>query len=186
MSESEKHVTPSEQSDKPHIVRKLFKLLVYALVFVLAMQLGQLWVQRDVVIGEAPPIEAIDINGQPVSLQDYHGKPLLVYFWATWCPICRLEHDAISSLAEDYAVVSIALQSGSATEVASHMKEYEAVYRVINDPDGELGARYGIRGVPTSFILDSNGNIRSTLSGFTTGLSLRLRMWLLMPDNDSA
>ena len=124
----------------------------------------------------------MDINGAPVSLADYRGQPVLLYFWATWCPICKLEHGAITGLAEDYQIISVALQSGMPAEVKAHMKEHDADYRVINDPDGKISARYGIRGVPTSFIVDSAGDIRATLSGYTTGWSLRYRLWQLLPD----
>lgn len=182
----------TEQTDKespavsrPGLLRKLIKLLVYLAIFIIAMQLGQLWMQRDMQLGPAPAINTIDSTGQPVSLQDYRGKPMVLYFWATWCPICRLEHGTISSLAEDHAVLSIAMQSGSVDEVHAHMQEHEASYRVINDPDGVLATQYGIRGVPTSILIDGDGNMRSILSGFTTGLSLRLRLWQLMLDNDN-
>ena len=167
----------------PVILRKILKYVGYLLIFIIATQLGQLWLQRDVVIGQAPAIEMLDINGQPVSLLDYRGKPVLLYFWATWCPICRFEHGAITDLAEDYEVLGIALQSGEPADVKAHMSEHDAQYRVINDPDGLISARYGIRGVPTSFVIDPQGDIRTTLSGYTTGLSLRYRLWRLLPDN---
>jgi peroxiredoxin len=165
------------------ILRKTLKYVGYIMIFVIATQLGQLWLQRDVVIGQAPAIEMLDIDGQPVALSDYQGKPVLLYFWATWCPICRFEHGTITDIAEDYEVLSIALQSGEPVEVKAHMTEHSAQYRVINDPDGLISARYGIRGVPTSFVIDQDGDIRATLSGFTTEWSLRYRLWKLSPDD---
>jgi peroxiredoxin len=167
----------------PVMLRKILKYLGFLMIFIIATQLGQLWLQRDVVIGQAPAIEMLDIGGQPVSLSDYRGKPVLLYFWATWCPICRFEHATITDIAEDYEVLSIALQSGEPAEVMAHMSEHNAQYRVINDPDGMLSARYGIRGVPTSFVIDPQGDIRATLSGFTTEWSLRYRLWRLLSDS---
>ncbi|MCW8962273.1 MAG: redoxin domain-containing protein [Gammaproteobacteria bacterium] len=184
MQETEKSKAQAKAKKHSSIVKRILKYAVYLLIFIIASQLGQIWLQRDTVIGKAPAIVALDIEGQPVSLANYKGKPVLLYFWATWCPICRFEHSTITSLAEDYQVLGIALQSGEASEVMTHMQEEGAVYRVINDPDGVLSARYGIRGVPTSFIIDSSGDIRATLSGFTTGLSLRYRLWRLMQDAD--
>jgi thiol-disulfide isomerase/thioredoxin len=168
-----------EKTQKHVVILTLAKYMAYLVIFIVALQLGQLWLQRDVVIGQAPALQSVDISGKHVSLTDYTGEPLLLYFWASWCPVCRFEHGAITSLAEDYNVLSIALQSGAGSEVYAHMQEYEADYRVINDPDGIIGSRYGIRGVPTMFLLDAQGNIHSTLSGYTSGLSLRLRLWLL-------
>ena len=185
MDEQEHSIDIQDESrpgKRGNIVFRVVKITAYLLIFVIAMQLGQLWMQRDTVIGKAPLIHGEDINGQRVSLHDYQGKPLLLYFWASWCPVCRFEHSAISSLAEDYQVLSVALQSGSADEIKSHMLEHDAEYRVINDPDGILASSYGIRGVPTSFIIDATGDIRTTLTGYTTGLSLRYRLWSLLPE----
>jgi thiol-disulfide isomerase/thioredoxin len=168
-----------EKAGKWAIVQALAKYLGYLILFIVALQLGQLWVQRDAEIGKAPPLAAVDLNGSSVSLADYRGQPLLLYFWASWCPVCRFEHGAITSLAEDYNVLTVALQSGSPSEVITHMNEHDADYRVINDPEGWIGSEYGIRGVPTMFLLDADGNIHSSLSGYTSGLSLRLRLWLL-------
>lgn len=168
-----------EKSSRRTLLVTMAKYLGYMVLFIVALQLGQLWLQRDAVFGRAPEISSIDLNGSRVSLEDYRGKPLLLYFWASWCPVCRFEHGAITSIAEDYQVLGIALQSGSTADVVSHMQEHEASYPVINDPEGALGSLYGIRGVPTMFLLDAEGNIQTALSGFTSGLSLRVRMWLL-------
>lgn len=151
----------------------------YMLLFVVAMQLGQLWMNRDVVLGPAPDIVSVDLEGAPVALADYRGEPMILYFWASWCPVCRFQHDVISSLAQDYQVLTVALQSGSVPEVRSHMQEHDAIYPVVNDPEGVHGNRYKIRGVPTVFIVDSRGSIHAALSGYTTELSVRLRLWLL-------
>jgi thiol-disulfide isomerase/thioredoxin len=168
-----------EKTRKYAFILTLAKYIVYLAVFLVALQLGQLWLQRDVVVGKAPPLQSVDLVGKRVSLTEYAGEPLLLYFWASWCPVCRFEHGVITALAEDYNVLSIALQSGTGSDVSSHMQEHEADYRVINDPDGIIGSQYGIRGVPTMFLLDSQGNIHSALSGYTSGLGLRLRLWLL-------
>lgn len=168
-----------EKTFRRGLLGTIAKYFGYLVLFVVALQLGQLWLQRDAVFGSAPEISSVDLGGSRVSLQDYRGKPLLLYFWASWCPVCRFEHGAITAIAEDYQVLGIALQSGSPADVVSHMQEHEAIYRVINDPEGALGSLYGIRGVPTMFLLDAEGNIQTALSGFTSGLSIRLRMWWL-------
>ncbi len=161
---------------------RILKYFGYVLLFVMAMQIGQLWLQRDVVVGKAPPISALDVDGRPATLAQYQGKPVLLYFWATWCPICKFEHGMMTSLAEDYQVLAVAIQSGSKEEVKMAMKVEEAEYRTINDPEGAIASQYGIRGVPTSFIIDGNGDIRAAVSGLTTGWSLRFRLWRLLEE----
>ncbi|TNF98438.1 MAG: protein disulfide oxidoreductase [Gammaproteobacteria bacterium] len=155
----------------------LTKTGVYLLIFIVISQLVQMWQQRDSVSGIAPEVHALTIDGQQVSLSANSGKPLLLYFWASWCPVCRFQHDSMTDIAKDYEVISIAIQSGSDAEIRDSMKVEGADYPVVNDPDGYLANQYGIRGVPTSFIIDTNGKIRDQFTGYTTELSMRYRLW---------
>jgi hypothetical protein len=74
-------------------------------------------------------------------------------------------------------VLTVALQSGGADEVRSHLGKAGVDLPVILDPHGELAAAYGVRGVPASFVLDGTGHIRFVEMGYTTGPGLRLRLW---------
>ncbi|HEY5734351.1 MAG TPA: redoxin domain-containing protein, partial [Gammaproteobacteria bacterium] len=98
-----------EKNSRRTLLVTMAKYLGYMVLFIVALQLGQLWLQRDTVFGKAPEISSVDLDGSEVSLRDYRGKPLLLYFWASWCPVCRFEHGAITSIAEDYQVLGIAL-----------------------------------------------------------------------------
>jgi thiol-disulfide isomerase/thioredoxin len=154
-------------------------LLVLQLVLFLAVFLGaRAWTQRDLVAGEAPPIDTVLLDGRPVSLQAYRGRPVLVHFWATWCKVCRLEQAAIQAIAEDWPVLTIALQSGDAMTVQRYLSEHSLSWDTIADPDGALAARYGVRGVPSSFVVGPDGGIRYREVGFTTPWGLRARLWL--------
>ncbi|MGD8644848.1 MAG: protein disulfide oxidoreductase [Chromatiales bacterium] len=154
-------------------------LLVLQLVLFLAVFLGaRAWTQRDMVAGEAPPIDTVLLDGRPVSLQAYRGRPVLVHFWATWCKVCRLEQAAIQAIAEDWPVLTIALQSGDAMTVQRYLSEHSLSWDTIADPDGALAARYGVRGVPSSFVVGPDGGIRYREVGFTTPWGLRARLWL--------
>lgn len=136
------------------------------------------WQQRDVVTGSAPQLEGILLDGQPFSLAELRGKPVLVHFWATWCSICALEEDSIDTLAKQYQVITVAMQSGSDAKVNSHLKENGLTFPVLNDPDGVHANRWGVVAVPASFIIDPAGRIRFTEVGYTTGIGLRGRLWL--------
>jgi len=70
------------------------------------------------------------------------------------------------------------MQSGEAEEVIAFMRQEKLQFPVINDPDGMLAQRFGVRAVPSSFIIDRNNNIVFRETGFTTGIGLRLRLWL--------
>ena len=103
---------------------------------------------------------------------------MLVHFWATWCPVCRAEQDTIEALAKDHPTVTVAMQSGAAAVVAEHLNKEALSFPVLNDPDGAISAEWGVRAVPTSFVVDGAGQIRFVEVGYTTGLGLRLRLWL--------
>jgi peroxiredoxin len=137
------------------------------------------WMQRDLPIGPAPAIQAITLTGQPVELAALARQgPVLVHFWATWCPICALEQGSIQSISTDHPVITIASQSGDDRAVHDYMQEHALSFAVVMDEDGELMQRYGLRGVPASFIIDRNGKIVYREVGYTTEIGLRIRLWL--------
>lgn len=167
--------SPQLQSTRPRRRwRWLGELAVVALA-VLAIHLYQTW---NTARGAAPPLEGVDLEGKATSLAELRGRPVLVHFWATWCPVCRFEQDSIESVARDWAVLSVALEDTPAAELRAYMDAAGLSFPVLPDPHGRLAARYGVRGVPASFVVDAAGHIRFTSVGYTTGAGLRLRLWL--------
>ncbi len=124
-----------------------------------------------------PQINARLISGEIFRAQDHTGKPLLVHFWATWCPVCKTEADNIQRLSSYYDVVTIVVKSGSDEALQSYMKERNFDYPVINDEHGEWAARFDIEAYPTTFIYDSSGEIAFSEVGYTSSVGLLLRMW---------
>ena len=135
------------------------------------------WHTRDAPSGPAPAFAGTLLDGTHASLVDLRGRPALLHFWATWCPICGLEQGTIDALARDYPVLGVAMDEAPAEEIIDYMKEKAVDYPVIHDRDLSISRQYAIRGVPTSYILDADGNIRFVEMGFTTGIGLRLRLW---------
>jgi peroxiredoxin len=148
-------------------------LVIAAVVLVI-----RAWIARDLAQGPAPEFQALLLDGSPVSLADYAGAPLLLHFWATWCPICRLEEGEILRVSRSHPVLTVAMQSGSAAEVEAHLTERERELDVINDPEGLLARRYGVKAVPSTFVIDRNGEIVFRKQGYAPPLELRLRLWL--------
>ena len=133
--------------------------------------------QRNLVKGQAPEFSGHFITGNSVALQDYRGKVLLLHFWATWCSICNLEQDSIQSISQDYPLVSIALDSGNAQEIQAYFRKKSLDYPTLADENKLISQLYGVNVVPTSFIIDRDGNIAFTETGFTSEWGLRLRLW---------
>jgi peroxiredoxin len=150
----------------------------YLLLLLVVYLAARAWQTRDLASGVAPDIQGATLDGRPVALSDYRGAPVLLHFWATWCRICALEEQSIDALAEDYPVLTVALQSGEAAAVGRHLRDRNLDFPVLLDPDGRLAGRYGIRGVPTTLIIGPEGRIRFREVGYTTGIGLRLRLWL--------
>jgi thiol-disulfide isomerase/thioredoxin len=134
--------------------------------------------QRDMPKGSVPPLAGSDLKGETVSLADYRGKPVLLHFWATWCGVCKAEQHNIDALARDLPVLSVASQSGGASEIASFVREHRIAPRVIVDEQSALASRFGVHAFPATFVIDAAGAIRHVEVGYTTELGLRLRMWL--------
>lgn len=134
--------------------------------------------QRHLVEGIAPPLQDISITGQTVNLQSLKGQPVLVYFWATWCPVCKLEQNSINSINKNHKIITVAISSGNASEVKAYLDKNNLNFPVIVDEDNTIATRFGVRGTPTSFVINRNGEIAFTEVGFTTAWGLKIRLWL--------
>ena len=165
-------------SAEPHKRRRWWRWPLEILVIVALVLVIRAWIARDLAQGPAPEFEAQLLDGSPVALADYADRPMLLHFWATWCPICRLEEGEIVRLSRSHPVLTVAMQSGSAAEVEAHLNERERELDVILDPDGALAARFGVRAVPSTFIIDPAGQIVFRKQGYAPPLELRLRLWL--------
>ena len=153
------------------------KIAIQLLLVLLLMAGIGAWKTKDAVRGEAPMIVGELLSGEPFNLSEHRGKPVLVHFWATWCPVCQFENSTIDQLSNDYTVISLASWSKGKAEVMAFMRAENVHMPVLLDTDGEWAKLYGVKAVPASFILNKQGNIQFVTSGFTTSLGLRLRLW---------
>lgn len=138
----------------------------------------QLWQVRGLPEGPAPALAGVDIDGKPLDLAEVvraaKGKPVLVAFWATWCPVCKAEEGNLQSVAADHPVLSVAMQSENVTQ---HMRERGLNFAAIDDPDAILASAWKVRGVPCHFVVDGAGNVRFRVVGYATTWGLRARLW---------
>jgi thiol-disulfide isomerase/thioredoxin len=157
------------------------RLLLEALLIVGVVVGVQLWQARGLAEGPAPPLVGTLADGRGASLAEAlraaSGRPVLVAFWAAWCPVCKAEEGNIAAVARDWPTLTVAMQSGDAAAVARHLKERGLAFAAIVDADGQHAADWKVRGVPTHFIVDGQGNIRFQLVGYATELGLRARLW---------
>ncbi len=163
--------------------RLLRELLSYALIVALAGFFGNLWMTRDQATGKPPPLSGQIVDpgsGERTGRLDLAAwdKPMLLYFFAEWCPICKLQNPVIDKIADDYPVVGIAMQSGDAEKIRRYLQQRGLNIPVVNDPSGRISRAYGVNGVPAAFVIGSDGEIRYSTRGYATEAGLRSRLWL--------
>ena len=133
----------------------------------------------------APDFTLADQFGNTHTLSEYQGKTVFLNFWATWCGPCRKEMPDIQKLYEDYGknegdliVLGVANPKTedaphnsdvSQEEIAAFMEENGYDYPVVMDTTGELFAAYGIQAFPTTFLIDTRGNVYGYATGRLTG-----------------
>ena len=154
--------------------------LLEAVLIVAVILGGQYWHTRGLPEGVAPPLTGVLSDGTKASVgasEIAKSTPTLVAFWATWCPVCSAEEGNIVSVAKDYRVVSVAMQSGDAATVTKHLKERGIDLPQLIDTDGRHATNWQVRGVPTHFVVDAAGNIRFRVVGYATTWGLKARLW---------
>ncbi|WP_421201319.1 protein disulfide oxidoreductase [Aeromonas enteropelogenes] len=122
----------------------------------------------------------------PITLQDgtttdlatlSRGKPLLVYYWASWCGVCRYTTPTVETLwQEGENVLTVALRSGSDAQLREGMAKKGLTFPTHNDESGALAARWQV-GVTPTFLIVKDGELVSSTTGWSSGLGLTLRLW---------
>lgn len=113
------------------------------------------------------PFKGTDLDGKPVDLQQSIGvKPVLLIFWASWCPSCRAEVPKINRLAEKYrsrGMEFVAVNVGyndSVERARAFVRKTGMQYSAYFDGSGKVTGQYELIGVPTVIIADKHGVIR--------------------------
>src|SRR5881397_2477673 len=117
----------------------------------------------------APEIALKDLQGQEVRLSDLHGKVVLLNFWATWCKPCKEEMPAMQAaydkLRSEGLVVLAVNELEDAGKVAEHIRTHGHTFLVVMDHDNRVANRYGVVGLPASFLIDRQGIVREHVFG---------------------
>lgn len=120
-----------------------------------------------------------DIQQEPFFFSQLNQeRPVVVYFWGTWCGICRYTSPAIQSLTEDgESVISVALRSGNEEKVRSYLQENQYRFRTLNDPKGEIASKWNISVTPT-IVIFNQGKITFSTTGISSYWGLKVRLFL--------
>ncbi len=159
-------------------IKKILKEIAIAIfmIFILSNIMSYLR-KPDLDSTQLPKIEAQLVDGKQFSVME--GKSLVIHFWATWCPTCKLEAPNIETVSKQYEVLTIAVNSGDDTEIKAYLKERGLTFKVLSDIDGKWAKQFKVEAFPTTFIYDAKRELRFTEVGYTTTAGLLGRLKLL-------
>jgi len=120
-----------------------------------------------------------DLNKEKLPLSNVilDNKPILIHFWATWCPICKVEAPNIQEISEKYNVLTIATNSGSDMQIKEYLNEHNVDFKVINDENSNYARMFNIQVFPTTLIYDKDRSLIFSEVGYTSTFGLYIRMW---------
>ena len=127
----------------------------------------------------APAVEMVDFDGVDMTLAEYAGTPVVLNFWATWCPFCIAEMPDFQTVSQDtlgdVAFLGVNIQDDPAA-AAAMAKETGVTYRLTRDPQGVVYAAFGGIGMPTTVFVDAEGMIRDVVTGQMSENQLRSKI----------
>jgi cytochrome c biogenesis protein CcmG, thiol:disulfide interchange protein DsbE len=101
--------------------------------------------------------------GNSISLADYQGKPVILHFWATWCPYCKKLQPKLVELQEKYkksgveiVAISFNEDDGAQPQDSITQRGYKFITAVQGD---KVAQQYGVKGTPTTFFINRSGNV---------------------------
>jgi cytochrome c biogenesis protein CcmG, thiol:disulfide interchange protein DsbE len=111
----------------------------------------------------APAFKLMDLNNKEFALSSLKGKPVILFFWTTWCPYCQKElrqmKDKQAELSKDAVeLVAINVQEPAA-KVKKFFENFSFPFKVLSDTEGDVSRLYEVMGVPTYFLIDKKGRV---------------------------
>ena len=118
----------------------------------------------------APDFQLIDLQGNWQALPDYHGKVVLLNFWATWCGPCRVEMPSMERVYQDlkgegFAILAISSDPQGSIVTRPFVASQGLTFPILHDSDYRVSGSYGVRTLPMSFLIDRNGTLTQRVFG---------------------
>ncbi len=113
----------------------------------------------------APDFTLENMDGDKLSLSDFHGQVVMLNFWATWCPPCRREIPSMESIYQDFGKDGFVVLAVNEFEDPDHVFAYtgqlsvDPTFPVLFDRDSTVSQLYGVKGLPTTVLIDKQGKM---------------------------
>lgn len=120
---------------------------------------------------QAPDFSLETPTGEVVSLSDYKGQPVLVFFWASWCSVCKRTMPGLQSVYEDFAPEGFEILAVNTTsqDTLSNAVNYfslqEYSYKMLLDRSGNVSQTYQLHAVPLSVLVNPDGEVHDVVIG---------------------
>ena len=128
----------------------------------------------------APDFTVYDKDGNTIKLSDMKGTPVVLNFWASWCPPCKAEMPEFDEIAKEYAgkvaFMMVDLTDGvqeTQEKAQAFIDSMGYTFPVYFDKDSDAAYKYGIQSIPTTIFIDANGNLVAGATGAIDGDTLR-------------
>jgi peroxiredoxin len=123
--------------------------------------------------GAAPNFSLMSRDGEHVSLEDLKGQVVMINFWATWCGPCRREMPHLEALHQRYADLGFTLLGINVEDdsrgVDKFLRETPISFEVLYDPANQVSAMYDVIAMPSTVMVDREGNLRYMHHGYQPG-----------------
>jgi peroxiredoxin len=132
----------------------------------------------------APDFTLATLDGAEFKLSELRGTPVVLNFWATWCGPCQRELPAMQAAAERYdglVVIAGVDQGEDADTVQAYVDKLQLTFPIPMDTEQDVGQRYNIKGLPTTFFIDGEGIIRRVWAGEMNSITLAENIAQILP-----
>lgn len=168
----------SNSKAKPSWAKRLRTAALYIVLFSVVAFIVDAFRNSEVPESVPPELSSLtDINGEQYNLREMSKDgPVVLYFWATWCPVCPAVSPTVDYVGNHYPTISVALRSGNNDKLKHYAQAKGYELPIVNDNLNRISNGWQVSATPTIIII-KNGDIVSATTGVTTPPGLFIRLW---------